>query len=84
MLSVPNGARYQIYDPLSVRADPGRPGFYVRDSFAGNIIPRDRFQNPVYDAYLKLLPKPNNSGANPEHRNNYLAVGTPYNWDYKA
>jgi len=84
LLRAPNGARYQIYDPLSVRADPARPGFYIRDPFVGNIIPRNRFQNPVYDAYLKLLPTPNNSGANLEHRNNYLAVGTPYNWDYKA
>lgn len=77
--------RYQIYDPLSVRQDPNRAaGFFIRDAFAGNIIPKSRFQNPVYNAYVKLLPAPNNNGTNSENRNNYLAVGTPFNWDYKA
>jgi hypothetical protein len=76
--------RYQLYDPLTVRADPARPGQFVRTPFPGNIIPRDRFQNPVYDAYVKLLPIPNNPNANAENRNNYIAVGTPFNWDYKA
>jgi hypothetical protein len=76
--------RYQLYDPLTVRPDPNRPGQWIREPFAGNIIPPQRFLNPVYDAYVKLLPVPNNAGANAEHRNNYIAVGTPYNWDYKA
>jgi len=76
--------RYQLYDPLSVRADPARPGTWVRTPFTGNIIPKSRFQNPAYDAYLKLLPIPNNANANAENRNNYVAVGTPYNWDYKV
>ena len=30
LLSV-NAARYQLFDPLSVRADPSRPGHYLRD-----------------------------------------------------
>ena len=43
--------RYQIYDPLTTRPDPARPGHWVRDPFPGNIIPRDRFDNPFYDFY---------------------------------
>ncbi len=78
--------RYQIYDPLSVRADPARATHYIRDPLPGNLVPRARFINPVYDAYVKLLPIPNNEPTNPrmEPRNNYLATATPYNWDYTA
>ena len=43
--------RYQIYDPLTTRPDPARPGHWVRDPFPGNIIPRERFDNPFYDFY---------------------------------
>jgi len=79
-----DAVRYQLYDPLTVRVNPARPGTWVRDPIPGNIVARSRFLNPAYDAYIKLLPVPNNPGANAEHRNNYVAVGTPYNWDYKA
>ena len=27
--------RYQIYDPLTTRPDPARPGHWVRDPFPG-------------------------------------------------
>ncbi|MBI3472937.1 MAG: carboxypeptidase regulatory-like domain-containing protein [Candidatus Solibacter usitatus] len=85
LLSV-DAVRYQIYDPLTVRPDPDRATHYIRTPFAGNVIPRSRFINPMYDAYVKLLPKPNNDPTNPrqEPRNNYLATATPYNWDYTA
>lgn len=76
--------RYQLYDPLSVRPDPNRAGQFVRDPIPGNIVQPSRILNPAYGAYLKLLPTPNNAGANAENRNNYIAVGTPYNWDYKV
>jgi hypothetical protein len=76
--------RYQLFDPLSVRPDPARPGQFVRDPIPGNVVPRTRILNPAYNAYLKLLPTPNNPGANAENRNNYVAVGTPYNWDYQV
>ena len=32
----------QIYDPKTTRADPARPGGYVRDPFPGNVIPTNR------------------------------------------
>lgn len=66
--------RYQIYDPLSVRPDPARPGFFIRDPFAGNVIPASRMNNPMYQHYVKFLPKPNNNPTDPrqEPSNNYL------------
>ncbi len=57
--------RYQIYDPLSVRPDPARPGFFIRDPFPGNIIPQSRVINPMYQHYIKFLPKPNNNPTDP-------------------
>ncbi len=78
--------RYQLHDPLSVRRDPARPNNFIRTPIPGNIVPAARILNPAYNAYVKLLPVPNNDPASPrqEPRNNYLAVATPYNWDYKA
>ncbi|MEK7404849.1 MAG: TonB-dependent receptor [Acidobacteriota bacterium] len=86
LLQVDNPGRYRIYDPLSVRPDPARRDHYIRDPLPGNIVPRSRFINPVYDAYVKLLPTPNNEPTDPrrEPRNNYLAIATPYDWDYTA
>jgi hypothetical protein len=65
--------RFQIYDPLSVRPDPQRPGFFIRDAFPGNIIPANRVINPMYQHYIKFLPAPNNNPTNPlqEPTNNY-------------
>lgn len=79
-----DAVRYQIYDPLSVRPDPGRPTHYIRDPIPGNIIPKSRFANPAYDAYVKLLPKPNNEVTDPrrEPSNNYLADRMPFDWTY--
>ena len=66
--------RYQIYDPLTVRPDPARPGFFIRDPFPGNIIPANRIINPMYQPYVKFLPTPNNNPTDPrqEPTNNYL------------
>lgn len=65
--------RFQIYDPLSVRPDPARPGFFIRDPFPGNIIPANRIINPMYQHYVKFLPTPNNNPTDPrlEPTNNY-------------
>jgi hypothetical protein len=66
--------RYQIYDPLTVRPDSARPGFFIRDPFPGNIVPQNRVNNPMYQHYIKFLPKPNNNPTDPrqEPTNNYL------------
>src|SRR5574340_61836 len=81
-----DAVRYQIYDPLSVRPDPARPTHYIRDAFAGNILPASRMANPVYAAYTKIYPNPNNDppAANLEPTRNYLAVATPLNFEYRA
>ncbi|HXG56490.1 MAG TPA: TonB-dependent receptor [Vicinamibacterales bacterium] len=72
--------RYQIYDPRTARLEGGR---VVRDPFPNNQVP---ILNPLYAAYLPFFPMPNNPTGivDAEGRNNYLAAGTPYNWDYVA
>ncbi len=87
LLNVKNGATlYQIYDPLSITADPARPGHYIRQPFEGNIIPKSRITNPAYAAYAKIYPNPNAMPADPtmEPLNNYRSVGQKSLWDYKA
>jgi hypothetical protein len=81
-----DAVRYQIYDPLTVRRDPARPNNFIRSPLAGNIVPKSRFINPAYDIYNKFLPAPNNTPLDPkaEPRNNYLAVGSPYIWDFRS
>ena len=46
-----------IYDPLTTRSDPARPGQFIRDPFPGNIIPANRI-NPVARNLVNLLPLP--------------------------
>lgn len=81
-----NPARYQVYDPLTTRPDPDRPGHFVRTPFAGNVLPRARMQNPMYDFYTKRMPLPNNDPTDPrlEPLNNYLATGMPNNVNYSS
>ncbi|MEO7651467.1 MAG: hypothetical protein ABIZ80_13460, partial [Bryobacteraceae bacterium] len=81
-----DAVRYQIYDPLSIRADPARPGNYIRTPFNGNIIPRNRWINPGYDTYAKFLPIPNRDPQNPrlEPTNNFLGTNIPLNFNYDA
>src|SRR5215471_4436655 len=81
-----NAAKYQLYDPLSVRADPNRAGHFLRDPIAGNIIPTNRIINPAYQTYARFEPVPNSPPASSslEPLNNYLDPGEPYNWSYSA
>jgi len=76
--------RYQVYDPVSTRPDPARPGHWIRTPFAGNIIPRNRIQNPMYDFYSKRMPLPNVDTTGRDPVNNYLATGMPNNVDYRS
>ena len=79
LLLLPRGAQYQIYDPLTTRPDPTRPGHVIRDPFPGNIIPADRITNPLYKTYTGFLPKPNNNPTSPDQEplNNYYPAGQP-------
>ncbi len=86
LLRLANGSQYQIYDPLTVRPDPARPGSFIRDPFPNNIIPRDRFmnangtyKNPLFALYRDMMPAPNQnfieSGQIPNQ--NYYQGATP-------
>lgn len=55
------GALITVYDPLTTRPDPNRPGKYIRTAFPGNVIPKDRL-NPVAQKMLSFYPMPNLPG----------------------
>lgn len=76
---LPNPAQYQIYDPLTTRPDPARPGHVIRDPFPNNVIPADRITNPLYKLYTGFLPKPNTnpSASNQQPINNFYDTGQP-------
>ena len=69
-----NGALTLVFDPLSTRADPNRPGAYLRDPFPGNVIPTLR-QNPISVNVTKFWPAPNRAGEGPSLFNNYFKTG---------
>ncbi|HVW86700.1 MAG TPA: carboxypeptidase-like regulatory domain-containing protein, partial [Bryobacteraceae bacterium] len=46
-----------IFDPLSTRPDPARPGLSIRDRFTGDVIPASRI-DPVGLALVNLYPLP--------------------------
>jgi hypothetical protein len=79
LLLLPNPAQYQIYDPLTTRPDPARPGHVIRDPFPNNIIPADRITNLLYKLYTGFLPTPNTNptASNQQPINNYYDTGQP-------
>jgi hypothetical protein len=86
LLTIPNGSTYQIYDPLTVRADPARPGGFIRTPFAGNIIPKDRFmnldgsyKNQMFALFADMMPTPNQNFIEnlSTPTNNYYQGGVP-------
>jgi hypothetical protein len=68
------GALISVFDPLSTRPDPARPGNYLRDSFPGNLVPANRI-NRVASNLIPYYPLPNVQGAA------YTNVG---NWAYSG
>ncbi len=79
LLLLPNPAQYVIYDPLSTRPDPARPGHVIRTPFPNNIIPADRIVNPLYNLYKGILPDPNQNptASNQQPINNFYDVAQP-------
>ena len=78
--------QYQIFDPLTTRPDPLRPGRVIRDPFPNNIIPRDRFmnangsyKNPLFGLYRAMVPAPNQNFLSPTQQplNNYYRAAEP-------
>src|SRR5262249_48919955 len=49
----------QIYDLATTRPDPNRPGSYLKDAFAGNIIPASRLSPTALKVLEKFYPLPN-------------------------
>lgn len=72
------GAAITIYDPLTISTTPNAQGNYLRQPFAGNIIPSNRF-DPVAVNILKYLPGPNTtpSNANTQVNNFFRAQISP-------
>ena len=85
-LLLADASRYQIYDPLSARPDPARPGHIIRDPFARNILPSSRIANPAYTAYNRIMPVPNNDPTDPKQEpvNNFLGADIPWTTTYRA
>ena len=48
----------RVFDPDTTRADPARPGFFIRDQFPGNQIPANRL-DPIALRILQYYPLPN-------------------------
>jgi hypothetical protein len=82
----PLGAQYTVYDPLSVTPNPASAGHYIRTPFPGNIVPQNRFNNPMYAFYNAHIPLPNNNPSSPTQAplTNYLPNCQPDNNHYNA
>ena len=86
LLLLPSPTQYIIYDPLTVRPDPARPGKFIRDAFPNNIIPKDRFmnpdgtyKNPLFGLYQAMVPNPNQNfiSTTQAPTNNYYEGAQP-------
>jgi hypothetical protein len=69
-----DGTPVVIFDPLTTRPDPQRPGRFIRDPFVGSRIPADRL-TPVAVNVLSLLPLPNQEGRTPARLDNFVLGG---------
>jgi hypothetical protein len=69
-----NGQMIQIYDPFSTRANAAGTG-YVRDAFAGNVIPAS-MRDPVAVAAMKYYPEANSAGLPVTGQNNFYKSGS--------
>lgn len=67
-----NGQLIQIFDPTTTRPDPARPGGFLRDPFAGNVIPANRLST-VGRNIASYYPQPNQPGNPITGVNNFLS-----------
>ncbi len=67
-----------IYDPLTTRSDPQRPGNFLRDPFPGNTIPTGRF-DAVGAKVRTFWPTPNSAGTGAAAVNNWTGAGSTPN-----
>jgi len=72
-----NGVLITIFDPTTTRANPAAAGQFIRDPFAGNVIPAARI-NQVGREILKYYPEPNLPGlTNTRAQNLFLQAPGP-------
>lgn len=74
------GAVIPIYDPATLRANPNGGG-QVRDQFAGNLIPKSRF-DPVATKILGYWPSPNSTPSNVFTQSNNFIDASASNVDW--
>jgi len=75
------GKLITVYDPVTSRPDPARPGKFVRSPFPGNVIPPNRL-DAVARNLIDLTPLPNTAGHPVTNVNNYLlSSAAPINRD---
>ncbi len=72
------GQPITIFDPLTTRPDPQRPGNFLRDPFPENRITADRI-DPVAAKMRNFWPKPNSGGTGAAAVNNWTGVGSTPN-----
>jgi hypothetical protein len=72
-----SGEPNRIYDPLTTRADPARPGSFIRDPFPNQQIPRERW-DPVTAKLLAAYPLPTSSAIVNNYQTN---LSQKQNWD---
>jgi hypothetical protein len=68
-----NGQLIRIFDPFTTRPNPA--GGFMRDAFAGNVIPRNRM-DPVALNVLNYFPLPNQPGNPVTGTQNYFSAGS--------
>ncbi len=73
LLSIPNGSRYQIYDPFTTRAAAG--GRFQRDPIPNNMIPKSRL-DPAGLNMTQFWPLPNQPGTVDGRNNQFFAAPT--------
>lgn len=61
-----------VYDPLTTRADPARPGRFLRDPIPGNLVPQNR-TDAVGAKLASYYPQPNTAGDPVTRVNNYFS-----------
>ncbi len=66
------GQQVVVFDPFTTAPDPARPGRSIRQPFAGNVIPSNRF-DPVALNLLAYFPAPNAPGAQFTNVNNFTS-----------
>src|SRR5262249_9711405 len=72
-----SGEPNRIFDPLSIRPDPSRPGSFMRDPFPNQLIPRDRW-DPVTAKLLVAYPLPTSTAIVNNYRTN---LSQTQNWN---